>query len=157
MASKENPALGEGGASGLRFLAGRSSENNLARQKPQAEIAPRSALLALARILGSRDSALRRDELSDWRINGAHGHIYAVPEGFQIFVMGWTSRGWNAAKKALAAADLTNDGDDEGALFLDRLPTAEEAEAIRHWVGVAKKAEFSAEVLTRKRARRPPC
>jgi hypothetical protein len=36
MASKENPALGEGGASGLRFSAEDISEDRLARQEPQA-------------------------------------------------------------------------------------------------------------------------
>jgi hypothetical protein len=94
----------------------------------------RPALLEFAKALGSRDNALRRDECADWRIEGRRGHIYAVPGsldrphtlGFQIFVMGWTAKGWNLAKAAFKSfADLTNDGDDEGALFLDRLPTAE--------------------------------
>jgi hypothetical protein len=36
--------------------------------------------------------------------------------------MGWSANGWNRAKRALSFAELTNDGDDEGALILDRLP-----------------------------------
>ncbi len=119
----------------------------------------RPALLELVKALGCRDNALRRDECGDWAVFGKHGHIYAVPgsldrpktPGFQIMVMGWTARGWNAAKGALAFAELTNDGDSEGALFLDRLPTPSEAEVIRHYLGVAKKAEYSDEVLARKR------
>jgi hypothetical protein len=42
----------------------------------------------------------------------------------------WTARGWKAAKDVLPGV-VCNDGDDEGAIFLDRLPTAAEATAIR--------------------------
>ena len=64
--------------------------------------------------------------------------------GFQIFVTGWTAKGWNLAKQAFKPfASLTNDGDDEGAFSLDRWPTSEEAEMIRHWCGVGKRPEFS--------------
>jgi len=64
----------------------------------------RPALLDLVKALGCRDNALRRDECGDWRVEGRHGHVYAVP-GFQFFVMGWTTKGWNAAKAALAFAE----------------------------------------------------
>ena len=115
----------------------------------------------MVKALGCRDSALRRDECGDWRNNGSHGRIYAVPgtldeptrPGFQIFVMGWTARGWKRAEEALSFARVTNDGDDEGAVFLDRLPTADEAAAIRHYVGVAKKRAFSDQELSRLRER----
>jgi hypothetical protein len=113
----------------------------------------RLALLELVKALGCRDNALRRDECSDWRINGRQGHIYAVPEGFQIMVMGWTTKGWNAAKKALTFAKVTQDGDEEGGVLLNRLPSAAEAVLIRHWVGIAKKMEFSEEYRTELRAR----
>ena len=88
----------------------------------------RPALLAFAEALKCRDNALRRDECGDWRIKGTHGHVYAVPgsldrrrtPGFQIFVMAWSANGWNRARKAISTfADVTNDGDDEGALFVD--------------------------------------
>ena len=53
-------------------------------------------------------------------------------------------------KKALKPfADLTNDGDHDGMLFLDRLPTADEAEVIRQYVGVAKKRVLSEEERAR--------
>ena len=125
-----------------------------ARQRP--------ALLALREALGCRNAALRRDECGDWRINGRRGHIYAVPgtidrpktPGFQVFVIGWTTRGWNLAKEAFRPfADLTIDGDDEGALFLDRLPTTEEAEIIRHWCRLAKRQTYTEEQLVGMRER----
>jgi hypothetical protein len=59
----------------------------------------------------------------------------------------WTSQGWTYAKRALAFAKLTNDGDDEGSLFLDRMPSKAEAEAIRRYCGIRKKGELSDESL----------
>jgi hypothetical protein len=118
---------------------------------------PREALLAFVNALGCRDAALRRDECGDWAIFGKRGHIYAVPgsldrpktPGFQIMVAGEFSSGrwWGATKRGLAFAALTNDGGDEGALFLDRPPTPAEAEAIRHYVRIAKKRVMSEEAL----------
>ena len=119
----------------------------------------REALLKFAEALCSRDNALRRDENGDWRISGKFGHIYGVPEGFQIMVtVGEFSNGrwWGAAKRGLAFAKVTRDGDDEGGLFLDRLPTPDEVEAIRHYVGVAKKRSMSEEELARLASVRRP-
>ena len=87
---------------------------------------------------------------------GRSGHIYAVPgsldrpktPGFQIYVERELVREWSYAKKALKLfADLTNDGDGDGMLFLDRLPTADEAEVIRQYVGIAKKRAMTEEAL----------
>ena len=118
--------------------------------------AQRAALLKLIPALGCRDAALRRDECGDPVVNGKKGHIIAVcgtidepgNPGFMIYVMGWSTNGWNRAKDALSSfAKLGNDGDDGGVFFFDRLPTKSEAGIIRKWTGVAKKAEYSAETL----------
>jgi hypothetical protein len=123
-------------------------------------VVQRPALLKLAEALLSRDNALRRDECSDWRINGKRGHIYAIPgtldrphtPGFQIYIGCESVREWSYAKKALAPfTDPTNDGDEEGMLFLDHLPSPNEAEIIRRYVGIAKKREVSPEELDRLR------
>ncbi len=50
-----------------------------------------------------------------------------------------SGRWWGAAKRGLSFAPVTPDGDDEGALFIDRLPTPEETETIRHYVVIAKR------------------
>jgi hypothetical protein len=42
---------------------------------------------------------------------------------------------------------------DEGALFLDRLPTKSEADAIRSYCGIRKRAELSEESLAQLRER----
>ncbi len=119
----------------------------------------RAALISFAKALGSRDSALRRDECGDWRIEGSHGHVYAIGglvgakpprRGYQMFVMDWTARGWKAARDALPGV-VCNDGDDEGAIFLDRLPTATEALAIRKWLGIAKRRVLTDAELDRLR------
>ena len=95
-------------------------------------------------------------------------YIYAVPgmtihglppgEGFQIYFRGappfeepTTSKAWTYAKAALSFCTVTQDGDMEGFLFLRRLPTPKEAEIIRDKVWIAKKAEYSEDVLAQKR------
>jgi hypothetical protein len=128
----------------------------------------RPELLKLVEALGCREAALRRDECGDWRINGKYGYIYAVPgmtvhglppgEGFQIYYRGAaefeepsTSRGWTFAKEAMSFAKVTQDGDMEGMLFLDRLPTRVEGEIIRDKLWIAKKPERSEGELARLR------
>lgn len=105
----------------------------------------RAALKKLAAALNSSSTALRIDECGDPRINGSQGHFYAVPGGFQLFVMTETPRQWTAAKKALAFASIWNDGDEEGSLILNRLPSASEAEVIRRYVGIRKRRSMSDE------------
>jgi hypothetical protein len=74
-----------------------------------------------------------------------------VPDGFQIVFLG-TARAWGYAKKAMSFAKVTQDGDEEGCLFMARLPTESEAEAIRDKVGIPKKRAVSEEELIRLRA-----
>jgi hypothetical protein len=109
----------------------------------------REALAVFAAALGSASSALRRDECGDPRLNGKRCYIYAVPEGFQFYCvcdcrLAWT---WE-----LSFAKVTQDGDEEGMLLLDRLPTAEEAEAIRDYLGIAKRPDLSEEERERRRS-----
>lgn len=125
----------------------------------------RPTLLALRDALGCRDNALRRDECGDRRINGKHGHIYAVPgtleqptaQGFLIYYSGpehiGSARGWGFAKRAFQdfGCTVTQDGDDNGAVFLDRLPTPGEAAIIRDKLHIAKKRESGEEELARLR------
>ena len=129
----------------------------------------RAALLDLAKSLTSRGAALRRDECGEWRIDGRGGHVYAVPgtlddpdrPGFMIHVLNeklergtvdrWTRRGWTYAKRVLSFARLIQDGDLEGVFFLDRFPSPDEAERIRHYCGIPKKRELSEEERARLR------
>ena len=122
-------------------------------------VGQRPALLRFAEAIGSRADALRRDECGDWRIKGSLGLVYAVPgsiehpktPGFQLMVTTLSARGWTEAKRGLAFAQITQDGDDEGALFLDRLPTPTEGAIVRTKLGIFKRAVFSEDELARRR------
>lgn len=113
----------------------------------------RESLLAFNEAIGARRNCLRRDECGDWRISGRKGHVYAAPEGFQIFVMGWTAKGWNAAKRDLSFCRLCNDGEDEGAFILNRLPTKSEGEKLRHRLDLPKRREISEDQMADLRER----
>lgn len=77
------------------------------------------------------------------RIIGKTGWIYARDEGFYFYCDPGSVRSWNSAKKALSFAKVTQDGDFDGFLFLDRLPTPAEAEVIRERLGLRKKRVLS--------------
>lgn len=124
----------------------------------------RPALLSLAEVLDIRASALRRDECSDWRINGKRGHIYAVPEGFQLVyfarcgVTDWDGDGphiedYNHAKRKLVFARLSQDGTGEGIFFLDRHPNGTEAAAIREVFDIPRRVHYTEEQLVAMRER----
>jgi len=123
------------------------------RQRPKLE--------ELREALDARRNALQRDECGDWAIFGKFGHIYAVPldraairEGFQIVFglehcVGLSARGaansWGAARRKLEPfCRLAQDGDDGGTLFLERLPTPEEAETLRSVLGIYRRYRASA-------------
>jgi hypothetical protein len=112
----------------------------------------RAALLSLLEALDASPTTLRRDECGDWRIIGKTGHVYAVAGGFQLCVA-LSPRAWGFAKKAMSFCRVTQDGDEDGALFLDRLPTALEAEAIRDKLTIRKRREVGEEQLARLRKR----
>jgi hypothetical protein len=141
-------------------------------------IKQRPALLTFAEIADTRASCLRRDECGDWAIFGKYGHIYAVPvelnpdgswvfpltgaakTGYQL-VIGATvecelehnsMRQWGADKKKLKFCRLTQDGDAEGCMILDRLPTAAEGATIRSVLGIPKRIELSEGQLVNLRA-----
>jgi len=59
---------------------------------------------------------------------------------------------WTYTKRRLAFCRVTQDGDDEGCLHLQQLPTAEQAEVVRDVLGIRKRAELGPEELERRRA-----
>jgi hypothetical protein len=87
--------------------------------------------------LDATTGALRRDACGDYAIIGKDGHIYADGAGYLLCVStDESARRWGFVKKRLAFCQLRQDGDDEGALHLDRLPTPAEAEAIREAMSI---------------------
>jgi hypothetical protein len=111
----------------------------------------REALVKFVLALGCASTAFRRDECSDPRINGKHGHVYAVPGGFQLYCACETKQAWTWAKKGLAFAKPSQDGDEEGLLFMDWLPSPDEAVTIRRYLGIHAKPEVGEREVERRR------
>ena len=127
--------------------------------------AQRARLLEFAGALGSRSSALQRDECGDWAIFGRYGHIFAVPlarraekTGFHIVYspcspLDKSPRAWGHARKAIGAfACLALHGGSGGTFLLDRLPTAAEATTLLGKLGIPKKRTLSEKTLASLRA-----
>jgi hypothetical protein len=77
-------------------------------------------------------------------IRGKHGHIVADGKGWLIVVeTDESSRRWTNVKRRLLFCRITQDGDDEGCIYLDRLPTTGEAEAIRDAIHVKRKRHYT--------------
>jgi hypothetical protein len=117
----------------------------------------RERLETLRVALGASSLALRYRqtrcaERGDLGLLGKYGHIYIDGAGFLLCAWGideriFTARRWSAIKKRLAFCRLTQDGDCEGCLHLDHLPTKREAAAIRAALGIKKRCSLSAEGL----------
>jgi hypothetical protein len=111
-----------------------------------------TALSSLLTALDASPLALRRDDCGDHAIKGKLGHIFADGAGFLLCVStGESARRWTHVKRRLAFCNVTQDGDDEGCLHLDRLPTPAEAELIREAVGIRRRRHLSPEMLARSR------
>jgi hypothetical protein len=108
----------------------------------------RARLKALLDALDASPRALGRDQCGDWMIRGSAGHIFANKAGFLLYVAtDESARRWSNIKGRLAFCLVTQDGDDEGCLMLDRLPTATEATTIREAIGIRKRRHMTAEAL----------
>ena len=116
----------------------------------EADKAQQKALLAA---LNAWDRALHRDECGAWTISGTRGtvHTWGDCRSWVLFVACRSAQHWTWTKKRLAFCKVTQDGDDEGVLRLQRLPTPHEAEAIRDILGVRKRMEFDPEQLEHRR------
>jgi hypothetical protein len=115
-----------------------------------AERADRAKQLKLLVALGAWDRALRRDDCGAWVIEGWCGHIASwsdTESGWVIYVAARSARAWSAVKKRMSFCRVTQDGDEEGCLRLDRFPTTEEAEILRETLRIRKRREVSAETL----------
>jgi hypothetical protein len=89
-------------------------------------------------LLTALDASLRTlERIGGWQIVGNNGHIMTDGRGFVFYVSTSESpRGWTGIKKRLGFCRLTQDGDDEGCLYLERLPKADEAVLIREAIGI---------------------
>jgi hypothetical protein len=126
-----------------------------------AKLGDRGRLQELLTALDASEPQLRRDDCGDWRILGRWGHIYAMESMFHLVAFTdecdldstgrRSAQRWTIAKRRLAFATVVQDGDEEGILRLDRLPTAEEAVEIRDIFGIRRRRHLSPEELARLR------
>jgi hypothetical protein len=113
----------------------------------------RSKLETLLNALDASPRALRKDGCGDWTIRGKTGQIFADGDGWLIVVeTDESSRRWTFIKRRLSFCRITQDGDDEGCLHLDRLPTRAEADLIREAINVKRKRHYTPEQLADKAA-----
>jgi hypothetical protein len=121
----------------------------------------RASLRVLLSALDASPRSLQRDfwrgmgRKGDYAIHGKRGHIYPDGDGLLVYVGDISVRQWSAAKRKLSFCQLKVDGDDEGTLHLDRLPSPTEAEAIRQVLGVRKRRRPSGEAPTPSGEARP--
>jgi hypothetical protein len=85
----------------------------------------------------------------DWFLQGAFGHVQAVPEAGTFYLYTFRPRQWLPIKRAMNWAVVTQDGDTEGILRMDRLPRGTlEGKIIRFAIGLRMKRRIkSAKVL----------
>jgi len=109
---------------------------------------------ALLAALNGWGRALRRDRCGAWHISGLRGSIHTWGDGksWVLFVGCRSTTHWTYTKGRLAFCRVTQDGDDEGCMQLQHLPTAEQAEVIRDVLGIRKRTELSPKELERRRA-----
>jgi hypothetical protein len=110
----------------------------------------RERLQILLAALDASPVALQRDLHRDEGRRGKHGihgkwgHIYIDGKGFLLCVTAkddrdQSPRRWTSIKRRLAFCRITQDGDDEGCLHLDQLPTPVQAGLIRQALGIRKR------------------
>jgi hypothetical protein len=107
----------------------------------------RTRLQALLSALDGSMRGMRRDDCGDYFIVGKKGHVYSDGAGYLLYSAAGSVRRWGFVKKRLAFCHVAQDGDGEGALHLDRLPTPAEAATIRLILGVRKRKLLSADAL----------
>jgi hypothetical protein len=97
--------------------------------------------------LPNRANPICRGWVDDYQITGKHGHVLTDGSTY-LYVTGTVQR-WKKAKRQLAAATVTQDGEEGGILRLDRLPTVAEAELIRDLIGIRKRRHMTPEAISK--------
>jgi hypothetical protein len=114
-------------------------------------LADKQHLEAMLTALDASPRALERPMcrgwIGDWQISGSDGHIMTDGREFVFYISTESPRRWTGIKKRLGFCRLTQDGDDEGCLYLERLPKADEAVLIREAIGIRKRRHLTPEAL----------
>jgi hypothetical protein len=84
---------------------------------------------------------ITKDECGDLNIVGKKGKIYRDNDFWYVFINDTSI--WRKTKEQISFMEVWQNGDREGVLRLDRLPTEREAKIINKLVGLGKKREIS--------------
>ena len=105
----------------------------------------RARLEAAGSAICAAKNSIRIDGCGDPAMSGRRGHIFAISEpiggaALRAIVFCRTMHGWSSAKRRLGAIGwrLAQDGDDEGVMTLDRLPSLCEGADVRAVLGIRK-------------------
>ena len=82
-----------------------------------------------------------KDECSDYNILGTKARVFVDQSYWYIYIFGYS---WSLAKRYLSFMEVFQDGDHEGILKLNRMPSFKEAMIIRRIAGFRKKRVLSA-------------
>lgn len=96
----------------------------------------RAYLKKLCKALDVSENRLKEDEYNDWNIVGLRGHIFTDQEYWYLFTSPESVRKWNITKRQLSFMEVSQDGDDEGILRCNRMPSRFEAMEVRKVIGV---------------------
>jgi hypothetical protein len=119
------------------------------RNKAEAE-ADRVQQQSLLTALRGWKRGLRRDECNARCIIGTKGHILTRGDGKSWVI--YIGTGWRSAKRRMANfTSVSQNGDTEGCMRLDRNPNLEEAAMIRDVIALRKRPVYSEETLAAKR------
>lgn len=99
--------------------------------------ADRELLLGVVGALNVAKTRLSRDPCGDWNIVGRRGHISSDGTAMYVYLARESKRRWEAAKSMLGLV-VTQDGDPEGFLRLDDLPSDSQAETLRRLLGLKR-------------------
>lgn len=100
-------------------------------------------LQGLSDALDTSHQRIRLDPCRDWNIKGTRGHIFTDAKLWYVFVAASSKRHWTAIKHKLQFMELSQDGDDEGVLKLERMPTPAEAKTIRAVIGLRPRTKLT--------------
>jgi hypothetical protein len=100
--------------------------------------ADRELLLALTESLSVSQGRLHRDPCGDWVIVGTRGHILTDGINAYAYLPFETARRWERVKRLLDFMAVVQDGDTEGVLRFDGMPTPAQAEVLRQVLGLRK-------------------
>src|SRR5262245_24394302 len=112
--------------------------------------ADKQQLRSMLTALDAAGNQMRLDECRTWIIMGKWGYVATWGDGARWFnyCAPGSARRWDKIRRALSPlGKCTQEGDDEGIIRIDRLPTAEEATAIRKAVGLSKRPFVNPEVV----------